>query len=239
MRYALILFFIGILQVNVFVTYSQDSRLSLKFSDTGPQMASDNFTAESGYSFLFKDKLINNDYNVNLIADDRSHAVIPVNLFAGNDVYYMVPESKRVSSSLLPGNPEDLILQQQSITGTITDATTGEKMVGVNIQVKGTTLGTISDINGRYSISAVPADATLVFSFVGYNAQEIAVKGRSIIDVALSSQEIGLEEVVVIGYGTQKKETLTGSVAQIQSDAIVATKTPTLAGAIQGKIVGV
>jgi TonB-linked SusC/RagA family outer membrane protein len=239
MRYVFTLFLLGILQLNIFVAYSQDTGLSLKFSDTGPQLASDNFTAESEFSFLFKDKLTNNDYDVNLLAEDRSRDVIPVNLFADNSINYLIPESKTIPTSLFPGSPEALILQQQSVTGTITDATTGEGMVGVNIQVKGTTLGAISDINGRYSLPAVPADATLVFSFVGYNQQEIAIKGRSVIDVSLTSQEIGLEEVVVIGYGTQKKETLTGSVAQIQSDAIVATKTPTLAGAIQGKIVGV
>jgi len=123
MRYAFTLLFLGVLQVNIFVAYSQDTRLSLKFSDTGPQIASENFTAESEFSFLFKDKLTNHDYNVNLIADDRSHDVIPANLFAGNSINYLAPEPKTIRTSLLPGNPEDLILQQQSVTGTITDAT--------------------------------------------------------------------------------------------------------------------
>ena len=86
-------------------------------------------------------------------------------------------------------------------------------MAGVNIQIKGTTQGTISDINGTYSISAA-GDAVLVFSFIGYQSKEIAISGQAVINATLESQITDLEEVVVVGYGTQKKETLTGSVAQ-------------------------
>ena len=198
-------------------------------------IASDYFTTESEFSFLYNNKLA----DVNLVADHRSREVIPVNLFTGNEMNYVIPESKTVTSSLLPGNPEALILQQQSVTGTITDVTTGERMAGVNIQVKGTTLGAISDVNGRFSISAVPADAVLVFSFIGYNTLETAIKGRNVVDVALTSQEVGLDEVVVVGYGTQKKETLTGSVSSIKTADILATKTISVAASIQGKIPGV
>ncbi|NMB51462.1 MAG: hypothetical protein GX999_03960, partial [Bacteroidales bacterium] len=149
MRYVFTIFFLGILQVNFFVAYSQDTNLSLKLSDAGSLIASDYFTTESEFSFLYNNKLA----DVNLVADHRSREVIPVNLFTGNEMNYVIPESKTVTSSLLPGNPETLILQQQSVTGTITDVTTGERMAGVNIQVKGTTLGAISDVNGRFSIS--------------------------------------------------------------------------------------
>lgn len=129
--------------------------------------------------------------------------------------------------------------QQKSVSGTITDASTGDPMPGVNIQIKGTTIGTVTDMDGKFSLPLVDPDATLVLSFIGYITQEVPVTGRTVIDFALTSQEIGLEEVVVIGYGTQRKETLTGAVANINSETLVATKAPTIGGAIQGKITGV
>jgi TonB-linked SusC/RagA family outer membrane protein len=147
-----------------------------------------------------------------------------------------------VATSLAEGNTGTAGIvadQQRSITGTITDANTKEPMPGVNIQVKGTNVGTISDMDGKYTLPNVAENATLVISFIGYNTQEVAIAGRNAIDVALVSQEIGLEEVVVVGYGTQRKETLTGSVAAIKTDQILATKTISVAAAIQGKIPGV
>ncbi len=128
--------------------------------------------------------------------------------------------------------------QQLSISGTVTDAD-GEPLPGVTVVVTGTTNGNITDNNGEYSLSNVPRDAILRFSFVGMIAQEIQVQGRTNINVALEAETIGLEEVVAIGYGTQRKETLTGSVANIQSDELLVTKSTTLASSIQGKLPGV
>ena len=130
-------------------------------------------------------------------------------------------------------------MQQISVSGKITDAATGEALPGVNIVLEGTTIGTISDPKGEYTLSPVDRNGILKFSFIGYVNQSIAVSGRVMINVALHQETTGLEEVVVIGYGTQRKETLTGSVASIKTDQILSTKTLSLAGAIQGKIPGV
>jgi hypothetical protein len=89
-------------------------------------------------------------------------------------------------------------------------------MPGVNIQVKGTSTGAISDINGKYTLNVTDMNVTLVFSFIGYVTQELPVNGRTIIDVSLSEELLGLDEVVVVGFGTQKKVNLTGSVAAAQ-----------------------
>lgn len=129
--------------------------------------------------------------------------------------------------------------QQLTVTGKITDASTGEALAGVNIVLEGTTIGTISGANGQYSLPAVTSNGTLRYSFIGYVAQSIAVNGRVIINVALNPETTGLEEVVVVGYGTSRKETLTGSVAAIKSDQILSTKSLSVASAIQGKIPGV
>ncbi len=130
-------------------------------------------------------------------------------------------------------------LQQLSVSGKITDAATGEPMAGVNVAVEGTTTGAISDGDGNYSLASVDRNATLRFTFIGYVTQNVQVSGRQVINVTLELETTGLEEVVVIGYGTAKKETLTGAVANMQSDELVATKSTTMASAIQGKLPGV
>lgn len=144
----------------------------------------------------------------------------------------------------MPDNPSagavsNSELQQLTVTGKISDASTGEALAGVNIVVEGTTIGAISGANGEYSISTVPGNGNLRFSFIGYVTQSIAVRGRTVINVQLHPETTGLGEVVVVGNGTSKKETLTGSVSSIKSDQLISTKSLSVASAIQGKIPGV
>jgi TonB-linked SusC/RagA family outer membrane protein len=108
--------------------------------------------------------------------------------------------------------------QQNMVTGRITDASTGDPMPGVNIVVKGTNLGTLTDIDGRYSIEAAAGDAVLVFSFIGYTTREVPRADKNVIDLSLSPEVMGLDEVVVIGYGTARKSDLTGAIAQVKAE---------------------
>ena len=124
-----------------------------------------------------------------------------------------------------------------TISGTVTDQS-GIPLPGVGVLIKGTTTGTVTGSDGRYSLSNVPSTATLEFSFLGMETQDILVGNQTTINVSLLEEAIGLNEVVAIGYGTQKKETLTGSIAQIRSDELVSTKSPTMASALQGKVPG-
>ena len=128
--------------------------------------------------------------------------------------------------------------QQLKISGTVTDVTTGQAMAGVNIMIKGTTVGAISDGNGKYSLTAAEPNAILLFSFIGYVIQEVPVAGKNVIDIALMSDVTGLEEVVVIGYGTQKKVSLTGAVGNLDAKGISSRSSTTLQQAVQGKISG-
>jgi len=124
-------------------------------------------------------------------------------------------------------------LQQNQVTGTITDEQ-GNPLPGVTVLIKGTTIGTLSDNSGRYTLSNVPQDAILVFSFVGSATQEIPLNNRTRIDVLMREETVGLEEVVVIGYGTQRKVNLTGSVETIQSEQIVKQPVPQVSQALVG-----
>lgn len=127
---------------------------------------------------------------------------------------------------------------QYRITGTVTDEK-GQSLGGVTISLKGTSEGTAADALGRYAIEASGPEATLVFSFVGYETREEPVGNRRIVNIQLQPAATGLNEVVVVGYGTQKKKDLTGAVSVVNTDAIKQRQATTLAEAMQGLATGV
>jgi TonB-dependent starch-binding outer membrane protein SusC len=134
--------------------------------------------------------------------------------------------------------PEDLTEAQATITGTVFDSDT-QALPGVNVLVKGTANGTTTDANGKFSLAADPGNTVLVFSFIGYTTQEVAVNGRSVVDVTLAADTKTLNEVVVVGYGTQKKSDVTGSVGVVKgSDLLTAPVNNALQG-LKGKVAGV
>lgn len=124
------------------------------------------------------------------------------------------------------------------ITGTVT-GDNGNDLVGVSVSVRGTTQGTTTDANGKYSITVASDTATLQFSYVGYATQEIPVAGRTEINVTLAATAQQLEQVVVVGYGTQRKRDLTGSIAVISGQDISKTQTTNPVSALQGRVSGV
>ncbi|WP_308777875.1 SusC/RagA family TonB-linked outer membrane protein [uncultured Bacteroides sp.] len=129
-----------------------------------------------------------------------------------------------------------LFAQSKKVTGRVTDVT-GEPIIGANVLVKGTTHGVISDLDGSYSLDVEPG-AILQFSYIGYISQEISVDGRSTINVQMKEDTKTIEEVVVVGYGSQKKETLTGSVANIKGDEITKSPAPNVSSSLSGKLPG-
>lgn len=131
-----------------------------------------------------------------------------------------------------------LVAQNITISGKVVDDT-GIEVIGANIRIKGNTnIGTITDINGKYTITAQRNDI-LVFSYIGMASQEIAIKGRTVIDVQLRQDNKLLDEVVVIGYGTSKRSDLTGSVVSVKSDDIMQTPTSDVTQALSGRVAGV
>jgi TonB-linked SusC/RagA family outer membrane protein len=129
--------------------------------------------------------------------------------------------------------------QKLTVSGKVTDSKTGEALPGVNIVVKDVTLGTNTDMDGKYSIAVPDRDAVLVFSFIGYTNLEMPVAGKTVIDVALVSQLQNLDEIVVTAYGTQKKNTLTGSVSMVKGNVISKIPVPNISNSIAGNVAGV
>jgi TonB-dependent starch-binding outer membrane protein SusC len=129
--------------------------------------------------------------------------------------------------------------QTYSVTGKVTSADDGNTLPGVSIAVKGTSTGTITDIDGNYSIIVKDNNATLVFVFVGMKTQEIPINGRNRIDVSLQTDMVGVDEVVVVGYGVTKKSLVTGAIAKINADDISQSRSTRIESALQGKTAGV
>ena len=134
----------------------------------------------------------------------------------------------------------DLMAQQVAkiYTGTVTD-TKGEPLIGVSIVMKGTTTGTVSDINGKFSLQSISQNPTIAFSYIGYESKEISPKSSEILQIELRETNKQLEDVVVVGYGTMRKKDLTGSVALVKSSDIKSLPVPSVSDALQGRAAGV
>jgi len=132
-----------------------------------------------------------------------------------------------------------IVLQQHKVTGTVTDAQNGEPIAGANIIIEGTTIGVITDLNGEFTLEVPNSDAVILVSFLGYNSEKITFGNQTNLDIKLVPDITNLEEVVVVGYGTQKKPTLTGAISSINSEVISATKNQNVQNMLTGKVAGV
>jgi TonB-dependent starch-binding outer membrane protein SusC len=136
---------------------------------------------------------------------------------------------------LIPG----LAMAQHVVTGKVTELNSGEPLPGVNIVVKGTSTGTISDIEGNYSLDVGDPNATLEFSYVGYLTENFELNGATVADMRMTMDILSLDELVFIGYGTQKKQDLTGSVAVVNTENLEKIQSSDIAKVLQGQTSGV
>jgi len=135
---------------------------------------------------------------------------------------------------------ESILAQGSIVTGKVTDAKEGNPLPGVNVIVKGTSIGVLSDFDGNYSVNLPQQDAVLVFSTLGYATQEVAVNGQTAINVSLTAQAEQLDEVVVTALGIERdRKTLGYAVTQLQGESISEVKTSSALNALQGKVAGV
>jgi TonB-dependent SusC/RagA subfamily outer membrane receptor len=128
--------------------------------------------------------------------------------------------------------------QGRVVTGTVTEADTGDPIPGANVVVKGTSSGSVTDLDGKYSVNIQDESAVLVFSFVGFVSYEVQVGNQTVIDVSLESDITALSEVVVTGYGTQEKKEITSAVASVKEEAFQVGNVQDAAQLIQGKVAG-
>ena len=225
MRITTLLLLIGLMQTYATSTYSQNTKLSLKMENASLESILNEIEKISEFRFFYKSSEINQNEKLNVDAKEQTVDEVLNNLFSNSDLTYRIFDKYIAIVSKENANESIAnLMQQKVVTGKVTDAT-GASLPGASVIVKGTTTGVITDNSGNFTIST-PENATLQFSFVGMKTQEIAVGDKTSINVTLAEETVGIEEVVAIGYGTQKKVNLTGSVAAVSSAEIVKRPAP-------------
>ena len=236
MRLIVFLFFVSLVHVSASV-YSQKTKLNIKLENATLQQVFSAIQDQSEFDFFYKNEQIPADARVSIQYQDEAVEVVLDKILKGTGLTYHVMDKDIVIS--VGGVRNEVISQQQkTVSGKVTDLS-GGPLPGVSVVVKGTTNGTISDSDGRYSISKVPENAILQFSFVGMKSQEVIVGTQKTINVSLQDEAIGIEEVVAIGYGTQKKVNLTGSVVSISADQLATIPVSNISNAMAGRMPGV
>ncbi|MEZ5106735.1 MAG: TonB-dependent receptor [Draconibacterium sp.] len=234
-RFTVFSFFLGLIQVLAVDSYSQMTRLSLNATDEVLENVLEKIEDESEFFFLYNKDLVDVEQKVNINAENETIKTILDDLFRGKDINYIVYDRQIVLS-----NKEvisKMADQKKTVSGKVVDSG-GQPLPGVSVVVKGTTQGTVTNADGVYSISNVTPDVTLQFSFVGMKEQEIVVGGQSTIDVIMLDEAIGIEEVVAVGYGTQKKIDVVGSMASVSGDELTKIKVANIAQNLQGAVSG-
>ena len=236
MRNTLLLLLITVFQVYAGNSYSQSTKLSLDLKKVTVAKVLEEIEKQSEFYFLFNAKLVDIEREVSVSINNQQISSILDNLFEKTNVDYMVVNRQIILS------PKDYISslksearQPRTISGSVTDQN-GNPMVGVTVMVKGTTRGTITDVQGNFLLSDVPEDGLLVFSFVGMETQEVEVSGKTNFLIVMTEDVIGLEEVIAIGYGTQKKINLTGAVSYVTSEKLENRPITSVGEGLQGVI---
>ncbi len=236
MKLSLFLIFLSVFQVSAISIFSQNLKISLDMQNVTVRDVIKEVEKQGKMSFFFNDELqqLNTKISVS-IKDKPVNEVLESALGQANMTYQEIKDNFVVLLPLAMG----VNAQPIKITGQVTDAATGESLLGVSILIEGTTIGVITDSNGMFSIDAPKSDAVLLMSFVGYVTERIPINGMTVINVVLKQDIKFLEEVVVVGYGTQKKSDITGTVASLPKDRLEMVPNLNIAQAIQGSVPGV
>ncbi len=236
MRLTVFCFFLGLMQVMAVETYAQMTKLSMKVNNEPLEKVIKVIEDESEFFFLYNKDLIDVEQKVSVNAQDKTIKSILDEVLTETDISFAVYDRQIVLTNTDVIN--EMVAQQKSVSGKVTD-NSNQPLPGVTVVVKETTNGTVTNTDGIYTLTNIPNDATLQFSFVGMKTQEIFVGNQISINVTMIEDAIGIEEVVAIGYGTRQKKDLTGAVSQIKSEDIAKQNTLSTQMAMQGKMAGV
>ncbi len=195
---------------------------------------------QSGYSFFYSNMLPNQDAVVSVRATGSSIESVMDELLKGLGIKYEVKPDKQITLTEKTLTPKETSSTRpvKVVSGTVVDAS-GLPVIGAGVLIEGTSTGAVTDENGKYSIEVPSGDSILEFSCMGYQTLKVSLDGRRVIDVTLREDTQFLDEVVVVGYGTQKKVNLTGSVSMVDSDEISARPISSVSSGLQGLLPGV
>ena len=231
--------FLIVFSLNISATvYSQTTKLSLNVQNQSIKEVLYLIENQSDFRFIYESGKIDLDKKVSVQVREQAVEVVLKQLFNSEGINYEITENNLI---LINPSPEQLkvIGQNKSqvrkkVTGFVKDQN-GEPIIGANVVEKGTTNGTITDVDGRFSLD-IPFKGTLLVSYIGYTSRELMIENQTNIEVQLIEDTEALDEIVVIGYGTVKKKDLTGAITQIRAEEITQANSPNIGTALQGKI---
>ncbi len=242
-RLTVLLILLGMGQAFALGSYAQATTLNLNFKNADLEEVLAEIEDQSEFFFLYNKDLIDVEQKVDVEVRNKKINEILDQLFEGKDIRYFLIDRQIVLSNHygetgISGKENMMVQQQPAVSGTVTDES-GLPLPGVTVVVKGTTQGTVTGADGNYSLSNIPEDATLVFSFVGMRTQEVEVGDQANINIEMAVDAIGIEEVVAVGYGTMRKSDLTGSVISVSGEELSKIPVSNIGNALQGKAAGV
>ena len=192
---------------------------------------------QTTYRFAYRSTVIDIKKDITISKKSVSVSSVLDEVLKGRDLSYSIISPKSIvifdKRQSLESTTTD---NTKQITGVVKDAT-GETIIGANIKIKGTSKGVTTDLNGKFSLR-VPLKSVLAISYIGYNVQELQISEKETYAIILQENNMKLDEVIVVGYGTQKKGNLTGAISSINADAIVTTTSSSLAQSLEGKVAG-
>lgn len=236
MKLTTLLLLVACLQVSAHV---EAQRITYTRKNTSFETVFKAIRKQTGYEFLYNTAMLENLklHNLELKNVPLENALDKI--FNGKNLTYSILGKtivvRKKEQSATPA-PEKLMLMQ--VQGTVVDSATGQPLVGVTLKVKSSTMGTATDADGHFSLN-IPEDAVLIVSYLGYTPKEVAVNGRSNLRIELSAAVTGLTQLVVVGYGVQEKESLTGSLDVIDDSQLKNVASPTVENMLNGKAPGV
>jgi TonB-linked SusC/RagA family outer membrane protein len=217
-------------------SYSQETRFDLNVKNANIIKIFDEIKRITEFGFLFKTDQL--DLNQKFSFDIKNENIENIlnEVLDKNRYDYKIIDRNIVITRT--GSDSRVLQQQKPVSGKVTDSS-GASLPGVSVVVKGTSTGVITDNDGTFSISNIPNNAILQFSFVGMKTQEVTVGGKTTINLTLIEDAIGIEEVVAVGYGVQKKVNVVGSISQVSSGQLEGRSVPQLSDALAGQMTGV
>ncbi len=235
MRLFLVISLISVMQTFALNAYTQNTRISLSVAEMKLEEIIMRIENDTYYRFAYDKNEVNVDkaYSVNVKNAEMEQLLNQ--LFSKGEISYTIVGRQIVLS---PSNVSAITQQGLSISGRVTDSS-GSPLPGVTVVEKGSKNGVVTDTNGNYSLDNVRTNAILVFSFVGMKTGEAQVNGKTLIDLTMEEETIGIGEVVAIGYGTTTKQKMVSSVSTLKTDKIERVPYKTIAESLAGRVAGV
>ena len=215
--------------------------MSVKLKNSTLQELFVQIKKNSNYRFFYNNDEVDVNQRISIDAEQKTVGKILSAALEGTPYSFKEMDNKLILIEKTDNQTKSLgtgFQQQKSVSGKVTDSS-GAPLPGVSVVVKGTTTGTITDVDGKFSLTKIPENAPLQFSFVGMKTQEVPVGGKNNINVVLEEESIGLGEVIAVGYGSQIKEAVTGSIQQIKTDELKDIPVSQFTQQLQGKLSGV